>query len=70
MDKKIKFQKLYKLMKEKGITQKQLAEMIGIDPIKFHYRLYGIYEFRMKEIKKLLEIFNVSFSDLFPEIED
>ena len=70
MERKLKFKELYRLMKENNINQKQLAEMLNVNPVNLQCRLYGMYEFRMKEIKFLLHYFGKTYDELFPEIED
>ncbi len=60
-----KFKNLAAEMQRMGITQVKLAEELGLSKLQIHYRLYGVTEWKMEEIWKILEIFNNDFEYLF-----
>lgn len=66
----IKYKTLFNEMKHKKVNQVMLANELKITKQAFHYRLYGNNEWKMSEIKFLLNYFNKTFNELFPETED
>lgn len=62
------FSKLRGLMREKGITQDDLAEKINISPTSLSYKLNSKVAFSPKEllkIQRVLEISDNNFKDYF-----
>ncbi len=54
----------------KGLTQSEIAEMLGIKQNTYSYKERGIYDFSVKEIKKLKEILEVEYEQLFDDDRD
>ncbi len=50
---------------EKGLTQTQLAKMIGIAPATYNHKENGTAHFSFQEIVKLLEVLECKFEDIF-----
>ena len=63
------FNNLAAEIKRSGLTQKQFAEKVRINPITFSSKINGKTEFQLVEIKRILEFFNLklSFDYLFAE---
>lgn len=57
--------KLKGLIVEKGITQKELAEEIGISREMFNRKINGKNEFRLSEAFKISEYFKKPISEIF-----
>lgn len=45
---------------ENGLTQEQLADMLGITIATFNYKVNNKSEFKASEIKKLAEVFHLT----------
>lgn len=50
---------------EKGYTQKELAEKLGMSTNAYNLKEIGKREFKMSEINLLLEILDCSYEDIF-----
>lgn len=50
---------------EKGLTQTQLANLIGIAPATYNHKENGVAYFSFNEILKLLNVLECSFEDIF-----
>ena len=50
---------------EKGLTQKELAKLIGISLPSYRLKETGEIEFRMNEINLLLSILDCKYEDIF-----
>lgn len=50
---------------EKGLTQKQIAELLNIETATYTRKEKGISQFRLDEINKILEILQCKFEDIF-----
>lgn len=50
---------------EKGLTQTQLANLIGIAPATYNHKENGAAYFSFNEILKLLNILECNFEDIF-----
>ena len=50
---------------EKGLTQKELAKLIGISLTAYRLKEVGEIEFRTKEINLLLSILDCKYEDIF-----
>src|SRR5690554_2043383 len=64
----MKYRKLIGRMAEKGFTQKDLADKLGLVPQTFRYKMQGKYEFKMSEafaIAKVLDIEPSEFDAYF-----
>ena len=61
--------KLHNERKIKGITQKEMAEMLKISPTSYGNKERGMTEFKLSEIKKILKILGVPFEFLFGDGE-
>lgn len=58
--------KLYNLRKnEKHLTQKELAEMLGISVKSYRDKELGHQQFTQDEMFKLADIFNTNLEDIF-----
>jgi len=57
--------KLIILMKNKGVTQKELAQLIGITPKQFGYKIRGIAKFDGDEMFEISKYFNEKVDDIF-----
>lgn len=60
--------KEYRVIKE--LTQSEIAQMLGIKQNTYSYKERGIYDFSVKEIKKLKEILEVEYEQLFDDDRD
>jgi len=58
-------QKLFVRRKEKGLLQKDVANLIGMHPQSYHLKESGKREFTISEAIKLAEIFDCSLDGLF-----
>lgn len=58
---------LIKEMKKKGVTQSDLAKIIGMSPVTFNLKLNGTdgRDFKITEAKKIADFLNINFSDFF-----
>lgn len=56
---------LKKLRIEHGLKQKDMAKLIGISVSTYNYKENGISDFTLTEIKKIIELFNESFDNIF-----
>lgn len=50
---------------EKGLGQREIAELIGISLYTYNLKENGKVEFRMWEINKILEILDCKYEDIF-----
>ena len=50
---------------EKGLTQREVAEKIGISSVSYTRKENGDYEFAQSEMKKICKILNKSLDFLF-----
>lgn len=57
--------KLIILMKENGVTIRNLASKIGISEKQMGSKLRGITEFKSSEMFKIAELFNKTIEDIF-----
>lgn len=48
--------KLKAAIAESGMNQEQIAKMLGVSLCTFNYKLNGVSEFKVSEIKKLAEL--------------
>lgn len=53
------YSKLKGLMREKGVTQAELAKKIGISESSLNLKLNDKTEFKQREISKICEILNI-----------
>lgn len=58
------YSKLLGRMKEKGITQEKLAEMIGVSGVTMSKKLNGKSEWTQVEINKVCEILEIDPADI------
>ena len=58
------YSKLLGRMREKGITQEKLAEMIGISGVTMSKKLNGKSEWTQVEINKVCEILEIDPADI------
>lgn len=61
--------KIFGLMKEKGIKQKEAAEKIGISRTTFNLKLNGKYKFTADEILKLARLLGTTVENLLEGVE-
>lgn len=57
--------KLIQLRKERGLSQKDVADVIGIDVRSYIPREHGTVPFRADEMFKLRDYFDVAIEDIF-----
>lgn len=50
---------------EKGLTQESISKLLGIEKSAYARKENGIVQFRLDEIKKILEILECNFEDIF-----
>ena len=48
------------LIRESGMTQKAIADKLGISRVAFTYKLNGKYPFTFEEVKKLCKILKLT----------
>ncbi len=65
MKKKVVYSNLAAEMARKRITQKDLAKILGVNNVGIHSRLYGEVEWKLSEICKVMNLFNLGFEYLF-----
>ena len=51
--------KLKAAIAESGMNQEQIAKMLGVSLCTFNYKLNGVSEFKVSEIKKLAELLDL-----------
>ncbi len=56
--------KLKAVILEKGFTQEQIAEMLGMTIATFNYKVNNKSEFKASEIKKLAEILHLTAEEV------
>jgi putative transcriptional regulator len=61
------YPKLIGKRKEKGITQEKIAGMIGISKNNYNLKENGKLDFNLVEVKKILEILNSKYEEIFFE---
>lgn len=64
MEKKV-ITTLRELRNKYGLKQKDMAKLIGISVSSYNYKENGLSDFTLSEIKKIIEIFNESFENIF-----
>lgn len=69
MKKKVVYSNLAAEMARKRITQKDLAKILGVNNVGIHSRLYGEVEWKLSEICKVMNLFNLGFEYLFEKGE-
>lgn len=60
------YSKLLGLMREKGITQEELAKQIGISSTTLNKRLKNNSQFQQDEMKKILSTLGLTIEDVVP----
>ena len=50
---------------EKGISQQEMANLLGISKNNYFLKEKGKLDFNLAEVKKILEIFNCDYNDIF-----
>jgi transcriptional regulator with XRE-family HTH domain len=63
-------EKLRHLRTIKGYTQEYVAEKLGIDAVNYGRIERGESKLTLERLKNVLEIFGVSFSDFFKDIDN
>lgn len=61
------YPKLVGKRNEKGITQEQMAEMIGISKNNYNLKENGKLDFNLVEVKKILEVLESNYNNIFFE---
>ncbi len=59
--------KIRDIREEKGVTQKELGELLSYSPMGISHFENGIRDLRLSDIKKLAEYFKVDLSYFLPE---
>lgn len=54
-------EEILEIMAERGITKKEMAEMIGISENSFYQRADAITDFTVSELEKMCEILGIRF---------
>lgn len=60
------YSKLLGLMREKGITQEELAKRIGISSTTLNKRLKNNSQFQQDEMKEILSTLGLTIEDVVP----
>ena len=50
---------------EKGLTQTEIAKLIGIAPATYNHKENGVAVFTINEVIKILELLDSKFEDIF-----
>lgn len=50
---------------EKGLTQEGISKLLGMEKSAYARKENGIVQFRLDEVKKILEILECNFEDIF-----
>ncbi|MFW3540216.1 helix-turn-helix transcriptional regulator [Staphylococcus caprae] len=61
----VNYPMLYIARKEKGDTQRKVAQKLGISPQRYQLKEVGKADFRLEECKILSEMYGMSIDDLF-----
>ena len=61
------YPKLVGKRNEKGITQEKMAEMLGISKNNYNLKENGKLDFNLVEVKKILQILNSKYDEIFFE---
>ena len=61
---------MFRLRKDRNLTQKELASMLGLSRVAVVYMEIGRQSFSTKTIYLLCCIFNISPSELFPPVKN
>ena len=59
------YPKLVGKRNEKKLSQEQIAKMIGISKNNYHLKETGKLDFNLSEVKKILEILECEYNDIF-----
>lgn len=58
-------EKLILLKEERNLTNKEMAEMLGITPIQYRKKEKGEVQFKLNEMVKLSEYFGKTMDEIF-----
>ena len=58
-------EKLIILMKERNVTNKKLADIIGVSEKQLGYKIKGKSDFKSSEMFKIADYFKVNIDDIF-----
>lgn len=58
-------EKLILLKEQKSLTNKEMAEMLGITPIQYRKKEKGEVQFKLNEMVKLSEYFGKTMDEIF-----
>ena len=58
-------EKLILLKEQKNLTNKEMAEMLGITPIQYRKKEKGEVQFKLSEMVKLSEYFGKTMDEIF-----
>lgn len=58
-------EKLILLKEQKNLTNKEMAEMLGITPIQYRKKEKGEVQFKLNEVVKLSEYFGKTMDEIF-----
>ena len=61
------YPKLIGKRNEKGITQEQMAKLLGISKNNYNLKENGKLDFNLAEVKKILDILKSNYNDIFFE---
>lgn len=61
------YPKLIGKRNEKGFTQEKMANLLGISKNNYNLKERGKLDFNLMEVKKILEILNSNYEDIFFE---
>lgn len=50
---------------EKGLTQEGISKLLGMEKSAYARKENGVVQFRLDEVKKILEILECNFEDIF-----
>jgi len=54
-------EEILEVMKDRGIQQKEMAEMIGVSESSFHNKMRGDSDFTVSELEKMCMILGIKF---------
>lgn len=59
--------KLYELRKEKGLTQSQMGDILGISEVSYRSKELDKSDFKLSEMFKIAKLFNKDIGYIFTE---
>lgn len=63
-------EKLLIMRKKAGLSQLEMANMIGVSPNTYNHKENGLKQFKANEMFKIADYFNLKLDDIFLPYED